>query len=189
VNEPWWRALLREQQGSGFVDVSGAEGSVVVPVSDTLLSTFIRSRLPPSAPVSDLELHAEPDNRFRVRVKLKASSFLPALSVRFVIVGQPQLPESPYLHIDTAGQSLGALMRPLVRAFAALPPWIRYDEQSIRIDLRGLMTRYGAGAYFPYVTDLRLTTTPGRFIVSVRATLPGPQPGASTFPEPTRSTT
>jgi hypothetical protein len=175
VTEPWWRSLLRQQQVSGFADIAGAEGWVMLPIADTLLTAILQQRLPSSFPVSHLELHAHAESHFSLRVKLKSPAFLPAFTIPFVIARQPSLPDSPYLGVALAAQGMSALFGTLVRAFASLPPWLRFDEAGhITADLGLLAADYGLDAYFRHLADLEVKTVPGRVLVSARAVLAPP---------------
>lgn len=175
MTEPWWKSLLRQQQGSGFTDIAGAEGSVVLPIADTLLTAILQQRLPSSLPISHLELHAQADNHFSLRVKLKSPAFLPAFTIQFVITRQPALPDSPYLGVALAAQGMRALLGNLLRAFVSLPRWLQLDgEGRITADLRLLAADYGAGDYFRHLADLEVKTMPGRLLVSARAVVPPP---------------
>jgi hypothetical protein len=175
VNEPWWKALLREQQGSGFADLAGAEAAVTLPISDTLLTAIVQQQLPSSLPISYLELAAQADSAFGVRVKLKSPAFLPAFTIRFVVTKQPAIPDWPYLRLELAAQGMSTLFRTLVRAFASLPRWLHVDQTgAITVDLRLLAAEQGLGDYFRYLAQLEITTRPGRFVVSGRAILSRP---------------
>lgn len=175
MTEPWWRSLLRQQQGSGFTDFAGAEGSVVLPIADTLLTAILQQRLPSSLPISHLEFNAHADSHFSLRVKLKSPAFLPAFTIQFVITRQPALPDSPYLGVVLASQGMSTLLSTLLRAFVSLPRWLRLDgEGRITADLRLLAADYGAGDYFRHLADLEVKTVPGRLLVAARAVLPPP---------------
>jgi hypothetical protein len=172
MTEPWWRTLLREQQGSGFADLAGAEGSVVLPVSDRLLTSVIASRIPAGAPVSNVQVAAAANDQFAVRIKLVSPAFLPPFTLRFAIDRQPQMPASPILTLAIVTQGIGTFAGPLVRAFAGLPAWVRIDHDRVHVDLRQLAQQYGVAEHLRVLTDVRLTTVPGRFIVTARASLP-----------------
>jgi hypothetical protein len=172
VTEPWWRSLLRQQQDSGFTDIAGAEGWVVLPIADTLLTAILQQWLPHSLPISQVELFAEANGHFSLRVKLKSPAFLPAFTIRFLIARQPALPGSPFLGIALAAPGMTALFGTLVRAFAALPRWLRIDDGAqITADLGLLAAEHGVGDYFRHLADLEIKTVPGRVLVSARAVL------------------
>jgi hypothetical protein len=171
MSEPWWRTLLNEQQGSQFADIGGSEAAAVIPISDRLVTAIVTRRLPPSMPVRTVQVTAEANDRFSVRVKLSAPALMPPLVVRFAIVRQPELPASPILELAIVG-GLGAMMAPLVRLFAAMPPWIHLDRDRIHLDVRALAVQQGGAAVFPYVRLLQVTTAPGRFVLRMQASLP-----------------
>ena len=171
----WLKSLLRQQQGSGFTDIAGAEATIVLPIADTLLTAILQQRLPSSLPISHLELHAQAENHFGLRVKLKSPAILPAFTIQFVIVRQPALPGSPYLGLELAAQGMSTLLGTFLRAFVSLPRWLRLDgEGRITVDLGLLAADYGAGDYFRHLADLEVKTLPGRLLVSARAVVPPP---------------
>ena len=172
MSEPWLRTLLREQQGSGFPDLAGADAAMVLPVSDRLLSAVVSSRFSADAPVRSLQITAEAGDRFAVRVRLSKPTLVPPITVRFAVVQQPELPGPAELVCAPVSDGLGALLGPLVRLFATLPPWIRWSENRFVIDLPALAAQQGVAEYMSYVSELTLRTVPGRFVLTVRMTLP-----------------
>ena len=180
MNVDWLRGLLRDQQGSGFRDFAGAEAAATLPVSDRLLTSLVAARLPRSAPIRDLDLRADGDNLFSVRVKLASPSFLPAFTIRFAVVGQPRLPDVPVLTCRMLTQGIGPFMGPLLRLFAKLPPWVRVEQDLLSINLRLLASEFGVPEVLTFVTDLQLGTMPGRFVLSLKAALPGGRPADRT---------
>ena len=177
MNEPWWGALLREQQDSGFADLAGAHGALTLPVSDRLVTRIVTSRMPRSVPLSQIALEAEPNSAFLVRLRLARLSFLPSFTLRFVIARQPQLPHAPLLVLRIVSPGLAALAAPLVRLLNALPSWVRVETDHVVVDLRALLEEQGMAEVLTYLTDLQLTTTPGVFVVHARGAVPA---GAST---------
>jgi hypothetical protein len=172
MTAPWWREALQQQQQVGFADLSGSEGSAVIPVSDRLLTSIAASRMPASAPVRSLQLFAEAEDRFAVRVKLTTPALLPAFTVRFAIIEQPRLPEVPVLVLWMMSDGIGVFIGPLLRMFAKLPPWVRFDGSRLHVDIRMLAAEHGVAGYLQYVTELRVTTTPGRFVLAARGGVP-----------------
>jgi hypothetical protein len=172
VTEAWWRTLLREQWSSGFPDIAGAEAAITVPISDGLLTAVVATGLPPSVPISSMSVRAEAGDRFAVRFKLKSPAFVPPLTIRFAIVGQPQLPASPVLTCVMLTQGIGPFMGPLVRLFATLPPWIRVEQDRVLVNLRLLAAERGLADLLAFATEIRLTTGPGTFVVSAKAGVP-----------------
>lgn len=169
---PWLLTLLREQQASGFPDVAGANGFVILPVSDRLLSRVIAARLPPSIPVTDLELHADAGNQLLVRARLTRPAFLPPLKVRLVIEKQPQLPGSPILVLRLVSEGLAALAGTVLKFVEVLPRGIRLDGDKLSINLAVLAEQYGAADVLAYLTDLEVATAAGQVVLTARAAVP-----------------
>lgn len=172
MTETWWSALLREQQASGFADFTGADGTVVVPVSDRLITRILAGRIPASAPVREVVVRALANNLVEARVRLAKPAILPAITIRLLIARQPQLPDSPVLVLNVVSQGLAAVAGPVMRFLDMLPTWIRMDGDRLFVDLRALLAQHGAAAVLDYLSDLQLTTTEGRFVIRARATLP-----------------
>ena len=170
--DPWWLSLLREQQSTSFADLFGAHASFTIPITDRLLNRIIADRLPPSSPVSELELHAEDANQILVGVKLGRLAFLPPVRVRLTIERQPDLPASPVVVLRMALEGVAALAGPVLRFLERLPPGVRLEKDRLYIDLATLLRKYGAEAALPYITALELSTAAGRVIVSGRLALP-----------------
>jgi hypothetical protein len=170
--EPWWLALLREQQSTNFADLAGAHTAFTIPISDRLLSRIIADRLPPSSEISELQLRAEDGNQATVSVKLARLAFLPAVRVRLAVEQQPDLPASPILGLRLVFEGVAALASPALRFLKGLPPGIRVEHDRLHVDLAALLAHYGAADALAYVTALELTTAPGKVIVSGRLALP-----------------
>lgn len=168
---PWWLALLKEQQGSGFADLGGARASVRAPVSDRLISRLITERLPEKGTVREIEIEALDDNECRVRVRLRPA-FLPTISARLVIEEQPRLPDSPVLTIRLISKGLVALASGPLGGVFKLPQGITLDDELLKIDLAALARRYGAGAALDFLSTLELNTERGRVVVTAAAALP-----------------
>ncbi len=171
MNQRWWAALLREQQGAGFPDLAGTEGWLRVPISDALINRLIAHRLPPSGPIGRVELLAEPGNHLKLRIRLARPSFLPAFSIRFRIDRQPQLPDSPVLGLRLVSEGLAVLAGPAMRFFEVLPRGVRLAGDQLTVDLAALLEQYGALEALRYITHLELLAEQGRVIVAARAAL------------------
>jgi hypothetical protein len=170
--EPWWLAVLREQQSTNFADLAGAHASFTIPVSDRLLGRIIADRLPPSSPIGELRLRAEDGNQVTVSVKLSRLAFLPAIRVRLAIERQPELPASPILVLRMVFEGVAALASPALRFLEGLPPGIRLEHDKLHVDLATLLAQHGAADALSYVTAVELTTVGGRVIVSGRLATP-----------------
>ena len=164
--------LLQEQQASGFRDVAGARASVTLPLSDRLVSRLVAQSLPPSAPISDIDLRAGNANRFSVRVRLTRPALLPPITVNLAIDRQPVLPSSPILTLRLLSTGLLSFAGAAARFFNVLPPGIRMDGELIVVDLRTLLEQRQLAEYLNYLEHLEVTTEEGRFIVTVRGRLP-----------------
>ena len=170
--EPWWLALLREQQSTNFADLGGAHASFTVPVSDRLLNRIIADRLPRSSPVSELQLHAEDGNQMTVGVKLGRLAFLPPVRIRLAIERQPDLPASPILVLRMVLEGVAAVAGPALRFLEGLPPGVRLQQDRLHVDLATLLGHYGAASALPFITALELTTVGGQVIVSGQLAVP-----------------
>ena len=163
--------LLREQQASGFPDVAGARASVTLPLSDRLVSRLVAQSLPPSAPISEIDLRAGNADRFSVRVRLTRPALLPPITVNLAIDQQPALPSHPVMTLRLLSTGLLSFAGVAARFFNVLPPGIRMDGDLIFIDIRTLLDRRGLAHHLRYLEHLEVTTEEGRFVVSLRGAL------------------
>jgi hypothetical protein len=168
----WWLTLLDEQRLSGYSGVAGAHASVRLPVSDRLVTGVLRQRIPPHAPVRDVEIQALAGDRFNVRVRLKKPAFLPPLQVQLSIVRQPELPGSPTLILRFGTSALSALAAPVLGLFNVLPPGVQREGDHLLVDLQQLAEMNGLAEYLRFFTTLEVKTEPGRVVVSVDANVP-----------------
>jgi hypothetical protein len=164
--EQWLSTLIREEQQAGFPDLGGAEARLTLPVSDRLISRVIAKRLPPTAPIADVEVFAESGNQFKVRVRLKKPSFLPPITVAFLIERQPELPASPVLVLRLLSEGIAALAGPALRLFDVLPPGIRFDSGRVFVDLAAIASQRGMADALQFVQSLSVTTETGKIIVA-----------------------
>ena len=169
----WWEQLLRAQQSEGFSDLAGAEALATIPISDGLITRAIVRRLPPSAPIRELEVHAHDGDQFTVRVRLTSPALLPSVQLRLAIERQPELPGSPIFVLAVVSQGLASLAVNALKFVGRLPAGVRFDGRRFVIDLETILERYGASQALTYVTDLKVTTVDGRFIVRARGAVPG----------------
>jgi hypothetical protein len=168
----WLLALLRAQRDSGFADVAGADTALTLPVSDRLINQVIAERLPRNSAVGPVEITAAAGNQFDVRVRLRQLPFLPAIPIGVVIDRQPDLPSAPVLGLRIVSPLIAAAAGPLAGFFKSLPPWVRLDGAHVSIDLQAAAASYGAAEAFGYLRAIALTTSEGRVIVSIRASVP-----------------
>ena len=163
------RRLLMRQQASGFEDLGGAEAALTIPVSDRLLNEIIAEALPRPSPVRDLHVAPKAGDRFAVRGRLTAASFLPALNLSLVIDRQPEFPGFPVLVLRLESSGLLSLAGPALRFIDALPKGIRVEQDRIHVDLPALLERHGLVSYLAFVEQLRVNTIEGALILTVRA--------------------
>lgn len=161
--------LFERLQASGFEDLRGAEVSVALPVSDKLLNEVIAEWLPPSGSVRELEVHPKADNRFAVRVRVRAASFLPPVNLTVVIDRQVELPASPVLVLRLEMGGLLSLAGPVLRFFDTLPPGFRIDNDRVYVDLAKLLEARGLLRVMEHLDQLHVNTADGKLILSVRA--------------------
>lgn len=170
---PWWADLLREQQAARFADLSGADAWLRLPISDRLLTRLIAARIPPTVPISDVDLRAETGNQLTVRIKMAKPSFLPPFRMRLRIERQPELPASPLLVLRLKSEGLAALAGPAMTFFDVLPPWVRMNADQLVVDLAAMAEEYGAADVLSYLTHLEVSTAEGRVIVAARGSVSG----------------
>jgi hypothetical protein len=161
--------VLKRQVSSGFEDLRGAEAAVTLPVSDRLLNEIITEALPASGRLRDVEVRAQPGNRFTVRAKLGGASFLPPFNLAVAIDRQPELPASPFLVLRLEMGGLLSLAGPALRFFDALPPGIRIENDRLHIDLARLLDERGLAGFLEHLDQLHVDTAEGTTILSLRA--------------------
>ena len=171
--ESWWVRLLREQQSDNFPDLAGAEASTTVPISDRLITRVIAERLPPSAPIRELEVRAHAGNQITIRVRLARPAILPPVQLRLAIEQQPDLPMSPILVLGIVSQGLASLALNALKFVDVLPPGVSFDGRRFIINLRTLLAHRGWGWALDFLTDLRVEAVDGSLVVRTRGVLPG----------------
>jgi len=161
--------LLSRQVATGFEDLQGTEAAVTLRVSDRLLNELVTEALPPSAKVRDVEVRAQPGNRFAVRAKLGAAAFLPPLNLTVAVDRQPELPASPVLVLKLEMGGLLSLAGPALRFFDALPPGIRIEQDRIHVDLARLLAERGLTGFLDHLEQFHVQTAEGTTILLLRA--------------------
>jgi hypothetical protein len=175
--DDWGVTLLRELQSDGFADLTGAHGTIVLPVSDRLISRIVALRLPASAPVREVQLTAHAGDRITVRVRLARPAFLPSIQMTLAIAQQPDLPTSPVLALAIESQAMAGLAAMAVRFVDVLPAGVRFDGRRFIIDLKTLLEQRNAAWVLTCLTELKVTTTDRRVVVKARGLLPAPPAG------------
>lgn len=171
MREPW-RFLFEMFRGNHFAEFEGAEGTATLPVPTRLLTELVRTKLPPAIQADGFGIHVEPDDVIRVELRLTKPSFLPLLKIRLKVDQQPEFPSSPVLGLRLLSHGIAALAGPASRLFQIMPPGIRLDGDLLTINLAEQLQHYGVGDALQYITDVRLTTAPGRLILNLRAAIP-----------------
>jgi hypothetical protein len=165
-NNPF-AGILGQLQSTGFRDIAGARFSGVIPVSERLIDEMIAASIPSSAPVRAVSVRAEPGDRLAVRISPR-SSFLPSLTLKLHIIGQPELPASPLLVLRMT--TMGGLMGFASAAFpiaSMLPPGVRLEGEQIVVDLQALAAQRGMADALGYLRRLRVTTVSGQVVIEV----------------------
>lgn len=169
--EPWWLTLLAEQRAARFEAFSGATASIVVPISDVLITDIVSRQLPTL--IRELELSALAGNELHVAVRLRNPAWFPRINLKLAIDRQPQLPDAPILvlRLLTYG-TLASLAGPVTKFLNALPSWIRLDGDRLRVDLAELLRAQDAADALTYFRHLNVTTKDGAIVVAVDAQIP-----------------
>lgn len=164
--------LLQRQQRDGFLDLAGTEVAATIPITDRLINELIASSLPSGGKIREILVQAEEGNRVTARVRLSASSLLPAIPVTLAIEDQPKLPEQPVLGLRLSQASgFVALAASALPSMVTLPPGISLDGDRIRLDIRRLLAERHMEGLLEHLTHLRVNTRAGAIILEVRASI------------------
>jgi hypothetical protein len=123
--------------------------------------------MPRNLPVREVSISPEDGNRLSVRVVPKAM-FMPALTLKLDIEKQPEIPTAPVLvlRLATMPGLLGLAGAALPQV---MPPGVRMQGEVILVDLEAMARHHGFLEAFAHLRELRVTTAPGRLILSVDA--------------------
>ena len=69
--------ILLKQRAAGFPGLTGTHVAAFIPISASLLNELIAQALPPSAPVSELQIDPQPGNVLRVRLRIARAPVIP----------------------------------------------------------------------------------------------------------------
>jgi hypothetical protein len=163
--------LFLRQHASGFPDLTGADASLTLPVSERLLNEVIAEAMPRSARVRDLHVRPLAGDRVAVRLRIGSSPLIPALTLSFSIDQQPVFPASPVLVLRMETSRLMSLAGPALRFLDALPAGIRVEHDRVFVDLTKLLAVRGLAQYLQYVDALNVNSVDGGLILSVRASI------------------
>jgi hypothetical protein len=167
----WWNALLAEQRASKFDAFSGATASLVVPVSDRLISDIVSRQLPDS--IRELDIEAQSENQLTVALRLRKPAWFPRLDIKLAIDRQPRLPNDPVLVLRLLKHgALAALAGPAAKFLTVVPPWLEIDGDLLRVDLAELLRKYDAAEALAYIRRLNVTTREGSIVLAVDARIP-----------------
>jgi hypothetical protein len=159
--------VLQRQLADGFPDIRGAQAAITLPISERLLNEILAETIPRSAPVTDLHVTPEADDRFVVRFRVGSSPLLPRLKLVLAIEAQPDLPALPILVLRLETTGLMMLAGPVLRLLNALPAGIAVKDDRIHVDLRALADRRGVAPYLDYLDQLRVNTVSGSVVLTV----------------------
>lgn len=159
--------VLQRQLADGFPDIRGAQVAITLPISERLLNEVLTETIPGSAPVRNLHVTPEADDRFVVRFRVGSSPLLPRLKIVLAIEAQPDLPALPILVLRLETTGLMMLAGPVLRLLNALPAGIAVKDDRIHVDLRALAERRGFAPYLDYLDQLRVNTVSGSVVLTV----------------------
>jgi hypothetical protein len=169
--KPWWIMLLAAQRSVKFDAFSGATASLVVPVSDRLISDVVSRQLADS--IREFDIEAKSGNQLAVALRLRNPAWFPRLSIAVGIDRQPRLPDEPVLVLRLLSHgALAALAGPAARFLAVVPSWMAIDGDLVRVDLAELLHQYDAADALTYIRRLNVTTREGSIVVAVDAQIP-----------------
>lgn len=163
-------AFLKQQRHAGFPDLAGTHAAATIPVADRLLNELIARLLPHNGAVREVVLHARQGNEIAADVRVAKGAMTLPISLMLEIESQPVLPQRPVLGLRLKNAprllTLGGAM---LRMFDVLPPGISMDGDRIHINLEALLAPHDTADLFRYLTELRVTTSVGVVVLSVRA--------------------
>ena len=163
--------LLLEQRAAKFDALSGATASLVLPISDALITDVVGRQL--SASARELEIRAMSGNQLSVSGRLHKPSWFPRINVELRIERQPHFPDAPVLVLRLLSHgALAAFAGPAARFLSALPPWFEMDGDLLRVDLAELLRQYDAGDALLYIRRAEVTTLKGAIVVAIDAKIP-----------------
>ena len=161
--------LLRRQLQDGLPDLDGAEAAATIPISDRLLSQAIVAGIPNGAPVKDVLLRAEENDRIALKITLARPSFLPPIPVSLAIHEQPTLPGNPTLTLRISQSAALVAMAERALKHAPLPAGVSIAGDRIHVDIHTLLATRNLEYLLPYLTELNVHTRAGAVVLSLRA--------------------
>ena len=164
--DPRLLAILEQLRASRFAGIQGTRASVSIPVGERLLNELVTTMMPASAPVRDLQIRPQADNRLAVRARASRLEFLPPVTISLQIEQQPQLPDTPLVIRILSLPGLLSIASSLLSP-ASLPPGIRLDRDRVLVDVRQLLESKGFGEVVPLIERLHVASEEGRLRLDV----------------------
>ena len=151
------------EAGVSRAELAGTTANAEIPLGTALINRRIAEYLTRTpGKVAAVVVEPQPDDVFLVHVRMRAT-FVPPLTMRLVIVEQPELPASPVLVMRWSLEGgLGWLAKaasPALAVFQVLPPGIRVDGDLLGIDIAELLRSKELGWVVPLLRRLRVSTS------------------------------
>lgn len=162
--------FLEQLRSTGFRDLSGSQTATTLTIGETLLNAAVAAALSPRAPLRELSVHPQADDRLAIRAKLVRPEFLPPISAIIAIERQPELPGNPTLGLRITGLAgLFALAGPLLSLAPKLPRGLRLDGDLLTVDLRELLVDRGQEDLLGLVQRIAVHSEEGRIRIELDA--------------------
>jgi hypothetical protein len=166
VLDPRLLAILEQLRATRFAAIQGTRVSLSIPVPEALLNELITALIPASAPVRDLQVRPQADNRLAVRARASRLEFLPPVTISLRIEEQPQLPHTPLVIRILSLPGLLSMASSLLSP-SSLPPGIRLDRDRVLVDVRQLLELKGFGEIVPLIERLHVASEEGRLRLDI----------------------
>jgi hypothetical protein len=161
VLDPRLLAILEQLRASRFAGIQGTRAALSIPISERLLNELVPAMMPASAPVRDLQIRPQADNRLAVRARASRLEFLPPVTISLQIEQQPRLPDTPLVIRILSLPGLLSIASSLLSP-SSLPPGIRLDRDRVLVDVRQLLELKGFGEVVPLIERLHVASEEGR---------------------------
>jgi hypothetical protein len=163
------------EAGVTQAELAGTTANAEIPLATALINRSIAeylSRTP--GKVAAVVVEPQPGDVLLVHLRMRAT-FVPPLTMRLVIVEQPELPASPVLVMRWSLEGgLGWLAKaasPALAVFQVLPPGIRVDGDLLGINIAELLRSKDLGWVVPLLRRLRVSTSATGVTVQIAAGL------------------
>jgi hypothetical protein len=163
------------QAGIRQAELAGTTVNAEIPLGTALINRTIAEYLARTpGKLSALVVEPQPDGVLLVHVRMR-TTILPPLTMRLVIVEQPELPSSAVLVMRWSLEGgLGWLAKaasPALGLFQILPPGIRVDGDLLGIDIAELLRSKDLEWVVPLLRRLRVSTSTTGVAVQIAAGL------------------